>query len=271
MLNTGQLTQPFRSLGFIHTLDKLKFYYQWIKNHGRNRQFRLNYPRVVLPPDYMLFESFKLDYNKYYTDGYDTATWLIDELSPFIQFTKKKILDWGCGPARIARHLPSLLPDCSISATDYNEKTISWCIKNISSVHFATNKLHPPTSYINDMFDVIYGISIFTHLSEKNHQEWYDELVRILIPGGILFLTTHGNAFKAIMTEQEKSEFDAGNLVVRGNAREGHRVFGAFHPPVFMTKLFQKHCTILLHKPGIIKEQGIEQDTWVLMKYPEKR
>jgi len=266
MLNTAQLTQPFRSLGLMHILDKLKFYYQRIKNHQHNRQFRMKYPRVVLPPDYMLFESFKLDYDKYFIDGRDSASWLINVLSPYIQLTKKKILDWGCGPARLARHLPQLLSGCTIYATDYNKKTIEWCRDHISSVRFSNNNLNPPTNYENGFFDVIYGISIFTHLSVPNHQAWFDELVRILSPEGILLLTTHGNSFKEIMTKQEKEDFNQGNLIVRGKAKEGHRVFAAFHPPAFMTRLFETHCIILNHKPGVKKEWGIEQDTWILKK-----
>jgi 2-polyprenyl-3-methyl-5-hydroxy-6-metoxy-1,4-benzoquinol methylase len=265
-MNTGQLTQPFRSLGLMHVLDIIKFQFQRIKYHGRNRQFKLKYPRIVMPPDYMLFESFKLDYDKYFNNGLDYASSLIDIWSPHIFLNKKNILDWGCGPARIARHLPSLLPTCDIFATDYNEKTIRWCKGNIPSVHFTMNNINPPTNYENEFFDVIYGISIFTHLSEPNHQGWYEELVRIVAPGGILFLTTQGNAFKEILTTQEQEDFTSGKLVVRGKAKEGHRVFSAFQPSEYMTSLFEQHCTILEHQPGVKKEWGIEQDSWLLKK-----
>ena len=159
-----------------------------------------------------------------------------------------------------------LLPECTIFATDYNKKTIAWCIENIPSVQFSINDLNPPTQYESNFFDVVFGISIFTHLSEQNHKAWFEELVRILSPGGILLLTTHGIAFKEIMTDEEKTYFDDGNLVIRGNVKEGHRVFTAFHPETYMTGLFSTTCSILKHKSGSKKDWGIEQDTWILKK-----
>jgi SAM-dependent methyltransferase len=264
--NTGHLTKPVRALGLMHVLDKIKFQYHKLKNRNRNLQFKLKYPEVILPPDYMLFESFKLDYETYFIDGRDSAIWLINFLKPHVHLADKKILDWGCGPARLTRHLPSLLPDCKIFGTDYNPVTIEWCRKNIPAVQFSTNNLNPPTLYENSFFDVIYGISIFTHLSLVNHQAWFEELVRILAPGGILLLTTHGTAFKEILTEKEIEDFDRGKLIIRDKAKEGHRVFTAFHPPDSMLSLFEKQCQILSHTPGTKKDWGIEQDTWILKK-----
>ena len=263
---TGQLTKPFRALGLMHVLDKIKFQYQKLKNRKRNQQFKLEYPDVLLPPDYILFESFKLDYEKYFIDGRDSAMELIHVLKPHIDLSEKKIMDWGCGPARITRHLPLLLPHSSIFGTDYNPVTIDWCRKNISSVQFSRNDLNPPTLYENNYFDVIYGISIFTHLSEHNHQAWFEELIRMLTPGGILLLTSHGAAFKDKLTEKENESFDKGNLIIREKAKEGHRVFAAFHPPVYLRRLFEKHSQVLDHKAGEKKDWGIEQDTWILKK-----
>jgi SAM-dependent methyltransferase len=266
LMNTGRVTQPMRSLGLMHVLDNFKFIFQLLKYKRSNQQFKSSHPDIALPPNYMLFESFKLDYEKYFTNGKDSAQSLINELSPFIEWKNKNILDWGCGPARLSRHLPTMLPDCIIYATDYNPKTIAWCIENIPSVQFSVNDLYPPTQYESDFFNVIIGISIFTHLSERNHRVWFEELVRILTQGGIVLLTTHGIAFKEIMTEDEKTNFDKGKLVVRGKVKEGHRVFTAFHPPEYMTALFNSKCIILQHKQGSKKDWGIEQDTWILKK-----
>ena len=36
------------------------------------------------------------------------------------------LLDWGCGTGRIARHLPTLLPDALLYACDTNESIIEW-------------------------------------------------------------------------------------------------------------------------------------------------
>lgn len=266
-MNTGKLTKPFRDLGLMHALDKLKFGYQKWKNSTRNARFAQAHPELKFPPDYMLFEAFQLDYQKYYEGGEQTAKWLMGLLEPHTDWVGKTILDWGCGPARVVRHFPKLLGNTTeIHGTDYNPNTIAWCKENIPGAQFAINQLDPPTSYSNGKFDLVYGISIFTHLSEQNHSKWFDELMRISKKGGVLLLTTHGDVFKAKLADQERQLFEQGKLVERGKVVEGHRVFAAFQPPSYMRQLFEPQAEILEHLPGQQKSWGLEQDVWILKK-----
>jgi ubiquinone/menaquinone biosynthesis C-methylase UbiE len=266
-MNTGLLTFWIRQLGLMHHLDKLKYWLVKTKNASKNNQFLQNHPNIVLPPDYILFESFKMDYEKYFVGGQKSATWVKEQIQPYIPIEQVKILDWGCGPARILRHLPTLFDAKSqFFGTDYNENTIQWCQNHLKNIHFAKNDLHPPLAYEAHFFNAIYGISIFTHLSETNHRLWFDELCRVLKQGGILLLTTHGTVFKAIMTDSEKQQFDNQQLVIRDKAIEGHRVFTTFHPPTFMKILFEIHCDVLAHQIGIKESWGLNQDVWILRK-----
>jgi len=113
-------------------------------------------------------------------------------------------LDWGCGPARIIRHLPKLLPNTSLYGTDYNAKSIAWNKANFQKISFELNNINPPTSFEDGFFDAIYGLSIFTHLSEENHFNWISELYRISSPGAILILTTHGQAYREKLLPADK-------------------------------------------------------------------
>lgn len=267
MLNTGKITKPFRSLGLMHFLDRLKFQSQRLKNGKKNRAFRSNHPNLVLPPDYMLFEAFQLDYDKYFIGGKETAKWVVDHLTAYATVDKAHILDWGCGPGRVIRHMPELLgKEASVFGTDYNEDTIKWCSENIKGISFSKNEVSPPLSYANGCFDFVYGLSIFTHLSEPNHHSWYDELIRVSKSGAILLLTTHGTAFQNILTKSEQKDFSSGKLVTRGNVVEGHRVYAAFHPPEWMNKLFSEKSIVLNHIPGKVVSWGIEQDVWIMQK-----
>lgn len=267
-MNTGKLTYIFRKLGLMHALDKLKFNYYRIKNKTLNNHFVSENPTAVIPPDYIMFESFQLNYDKYYNGGRETARWIISKIEEYTLIDNKRILDWGCGPARVIRHLPEVVGNnCQFYGTDYNAKTIKWCTSFIDGIEFNLNDLNPPISYTSDFFDIIYGISIFTHLSEKNHVDWSKELVRILKPKGILVLTSHGEVFKAILTDSEVDAFNTGKLIVRDRAIEGHRVFAAFHPSEYMRNLFESSgLKVLAHEPGQKKDWGIEQDTWFLQK-----
>jgi ubiquinone/menaquinone biosynthesis C-methylase UbiE len=221
---------------------------------------------VKLPPDYMLYESFRMDYRNYYNDGRDTALWLVQELSHYASSTNLKILDWGCGPARVVRHLPELLPHAKIVASDYNEQTVSWCKTHVHGVEFVKNSVSPPLPFHDQSFDIIYALSVFTHLSLENHYRWREEIYRLLSPGGIFLFTTQGNIFISKLSEIEKKKFLLGELVVRGKVKEGHRLFSAFHPQQFIHSIFSDKWRVLKFTNGKMKDWGPEQDVWIVQK-----
>ncbi len=265
-MNTGKITQPFRKLGLIHLFDKVKFKYIQAKNRKENKAFREANQDVTLPPDYLIFETFHLNYQSYYFGGKSSAKDIVAEANRFTQLKQKKILDWGCGPGRIIRHLHEFVEDCDIYGVDYNPTNLNWCKENIPNVHFSKNEVNPPLEFEASTFDFIYGISIFTHLSAPNHQAWIDELARICASGGIVYLTSHGPIYKRILTEDERKQYDQGDLVTRGNAIEGHRVYAAFQPPSYFRALLEAQFEVLHYHEGIEESWGIDQDHWIIRK-----
>jgi len=250
----------------MHLADRLNFFYQKFRNRKNNKLFKANNPDVVLPPDYMIYESFQMNYENYFNDSVSTAAWLISYFQKHIELKYIKILEWGCGPARIVRHLPSLLDrSCEIFGSDYNQQTIDWCKKNIPNINFLRNNLQPPLEFEENFFDIIYATSVFTHLSEEMHYAWFNELKRLCKPNGIIFLTTHGDNCKSKLTDEELKLFEAGKLVVRGNVKEGHRTFAAYQPPEFMRKLFSE-MEILEHITREPEGDYIPQDVWIIRK-----
>jgi SAM-dependent methyltransferase len=266
-MNRGRISNILRKLKVLYFFDWLHFVFQKIIFRKVNRNFMRQYPEVILPTDYMMYESFQLNYKKYYFDGIESAEWLTGHLMRYRNLVNLKILDWGCGPGRIIRHLPDFTgTGCEFYATDYNQKTIDWCKTNLHGISFNKNSLEANLPYKDDFFDFIFGLSVFTHLSEEKHIEWFDELYRILKPGGILFVTTQGRNFICKLTESEKVLFEKGDIVVRGKVKEGHRTYSAFHPKDYMFRLFGK-AEILAHieqEPG--KGKGIPQDIWIVRK-----
>ena len=268
-MNKQQFSSFIRTLGLSGIADKTRFHLVRYFKRKENKLFRQNNPGVVLPPDYLIYESFQMNYHKYFIGGKEDALWLVELLQKHGNITHASILDWGCGPARIIRHLPSILgPSNTYVGTDYNPVTIEWNRKNIPGVRFELNGLNPPTSFQDNEFDFIYGISVFTHLSMENHERWTNELWRIAKEGAIILLTTSGNAFKEKLTDEELIQFNAGQLVTRGKVKEGHRMYSAFHPPSFLKSLFEKAGFVILeHIPGERKTVTyISQDMWVLKK-----
>lgn len=260
------LMNGIRKAGLIKSFDWLYFQWNRFLYRRKNRLFQKTHPEIILPPPYMLYEAYRLDYEAYYTDGKDTATWIAEQVSGFIQLSEIRILEWGCGPGRIVQHIPIVFQKSEVFASDYNKQTIEWCNKHINKVSFSVNQLSPPLSYPPEFFDLVYALSVFTHLSEEHHLAWLEELYRVLKINGLLLITTQGNAFLSKLSENEKEKFNKSKAVVRAGVKEGHRSFSAFQPENFMRNLFSGHWKILRFIPGKIQDWGAEQDTWIVQK-----
>ncbi|AWI25017.1 class I SAM-dependent methyltransferase [Flavobacterium pallidum] len=265
-MTKAQFSGLLRKTGLIMLMDRLRFSLMWLKKYRHNADFRKRNPNVRLPPDYLIYESFQMNYEKYYTGSIKSAQNVANCIGRHIELSNVNILDWGCGPGRVIRQLPDIVgPGCRFYGTDYNGKTIAWCKENLPGIDFNHNTIEASLPYPDEFFDVIYGISIFTHLSEKMHDDWYRELSRVLKVNGVMYLTTQGDNFRLKLTPQELQRFDKGELVVRGSVTEGHRMFSAFQPKAFMRKLFNDN-TILEHIVTDPQPDWIPQDEWLLLK-----
>jgi SAM-dependent methyltransferase len=261
------LSATLRNVGLLYVVDKLFYLNNRWQNRRRNARFLQEHPNVKLPPDYLMFESFQLDYYKYFEESKQSAKWVADHYKRHSQNQTPVILDWGCGPGRVIRHLPYFFEaGATFFGTDYNADSIKWCSHNLPGISFNHNGLEAKLPYEDDTFDFIYGISIFTHLSEPKHREWFLELKRVLKSGGVMLLTTQGDNFKTKLTPNELERYNAGELVVRGNVKEGHRTYSAFQPKAYMRNLFVD-VTILEHierKPE--SGRALPQDVWLIEK-----
>ena len=108
---------------------------------------------------------------------------------------KGHTLDWGCGCGRVTRWLlEDRMPDVAVVGADIDSVSIRWCREHLDRGRFEELPLHPPTSFDDQQFSVILGISVFTHLPEQTQFEWLKELHRISKPGALVLTTTHGQS-----------------------------------------------------------------------------
>lgn len=100
------------------------------------------------------------------------------------------VLDWGVGCGRVARHLaPALGP--AFFGCDIDADNVAWCSANLPGSYVPT-RLEPSLPYADGTFDVVYGVSVFTHLRSEWELRWLEELHRVLRPGGTMLVTVHG-------------------------------------------------------------------------------
>lgn len=108
-----------------------------------------------------------------------------------------RILDWGCGCGRVIAQLLKLIPPQRLFGCDIDAEAIAWDIDNLSGPEFTRINPYPPTSYADSYFDLIYGISVMTHLDERTQMLWLAELRRIASRDGILVLSVIGETLRS--------------------------------------------------------------------------
>jgi 2-polyprenyl-3-methyl-5-hydroxy-6-metoxy-1,4-benzoquinol methylase len=106
--------------------------------------------------------------------------------------TAHGILDWGCGCGRVIREIMKFVTPATLTGCDIDTEAIAWDKKHIPGPTFDRIDPYPPTSYSAGAFDLIYGISVMTHLDEQTQLSWLRELSRIASQGGIVALTVIG-------------------------------------------------------------------------------
>jgi len=149
-------------------------------------------------------------------------------------------------------------PGAVLYGTDYRDESVAWCRDHLDGITFYVNKLAPPLPFSDGFLDCVYAISVLTHLSEAKHFEWMKELARVIRPGGILIVTTLGDASTDRLLKSERLLYDAGKLVVRGQVQEGKKWHLAYQPSPFMRDQLLKDWQIISHSSFTNT-----QDCWV--------
>lgn len=101
-----------------------------------------------------------------------------------------KVLDFGCCSGRVLHYFDPrrfVLYGCDVDPT-----AISFISRGYPHVHSCCSDYRPPLPYEDGAFDVIYSVSIWTHLPMDLQMPWLEEMRRILKPGGLLLITTMG-------------------------------------------------------------------------------
>lgn len=140
-----------------------------------------------------------------------------------------RVLDFGCGCGRVARHWPAIGAPQTLHGCDYNARAVKWCRRNLPFLDAAVNDLAPPLPYGDDEFDLVYALSVFTHLDADMQRAWMTELRRIVKPGGLIFFTIKGDRHAGEELQGDDLErYRRGDLVVTHQAAQGLNLCAAY-------------------------------------------
>ena len=159
----------------------------------------------------------------------------------------QSVLDFGCGCGRVTRYFRDHHGE--VAGSDVNRDAVSWCRSNLPFARFEANGLAPPLAFDDESFDLVYALSVFTHLTADLQLAWRDELRRVLRPGGRLLVTTHGQSYLQRLDEDERARFERGELVVRWAEVVGSNLCSAYHPETYLRDTFAQGFAFLELEP----------------------
>ena len=182
-----------------------------------------------------------------------------------------RILDWGCGCGRVFRYLSQGALSHLVGA-DIDIDNIEWCKRNFPDAEFHAVPLMPPTPLPSATFDLVIGISVFTHLREESQHAWLRELSRICTNGGLLLVTIHGPMAEAranLSDEQHRKWISEGflatgrNVDLAGAISDDDYYVNSLHTPDYVRREWGRHFEILEIREGYIANH---QDLVVMRK-----
>ena len=146
----------------------------------------------------------------------------------------KAILDFGCGCGRVMRHWPAD-GGPEVYGCDYNPSLVAWCAESLAPARVTRNELAPPTPYVSESFDLVYALSVFSHLDESLQRDWLAEFRRLLRPGGLLVISVLGDTMRHRLSATERASFDRGEMVVQRPRMAGRNLCTVYHPRSHVT------------------------------------
>ncbi|HWH12709.1 MAG TPA: class I SAM-dependent methyltransferase [Solirubrobacteraceae bacterium] len=103
-------------------------------------------------------------------------------------------LDFGCSSGRVVRVLAAAYPQTDWHGCDPNAEAIAWATHALPAIDFFRSGEHPPLPLADASLDLVFAISIWSHFEPALGLRWFDEMHRLIAPGGHLVFTTHGLA-----------------------------------------------------------------------------
>jgi len=140
---------------------------------------------------------------------------IVARLPPDWTFAGKRILDFGCGAGRTLRHFATEASEAEVWGCDIDEPSIGWLSERLCPpFHVLLNGPEPPLDQPSSSFDLIWGISVFTHLADS-WSHWLVELHRLLRTDGLLYLTFMGSGTSELIAGEPWDETRVGMNVLK--------------------------------------------------------
>jgi SAM-dependent methyltransferase len=198
--------------------------------------------------------------------GRETRDQILSMLPGDWSMEGKRVLDFGCGAGRTLRHFLSDASQAEFWGCDIDTPSVDWLKQNLSPpLHVFRNPPQPPISRPNGYFDLVYAISVFTHLTDT-WSEWLLDLHRVLGEGGLLITTYMGEGMSEQIAGEPWQEDRVGMNVLRAWQSWDQGGPSVLHSDWWIRAHWSRAFEILevQHRPQMGGELG--RHAWVLMR-----
>lgn len=130
---------------------------------------------------------------EYISDGWRTLSELLLLLEKLnIRLSNcGSFLEFASGFGRFTRHLVNPVGSSRLWVSDVVDGSIDF-LRDTFGVSGFYSSLDPRRIDVEKKFEIIFVLSLFSHLPEASWQPWISKLMSMLEPGGVLIFTTHG-------------------------------------------------------------------------------
>lgn len=256
----GRLRQAAKGIAPLYWFAGLLNYVGFRVKLARANQAARGQDLSRLPPAMLRYRVHRaFDVESYLSNGRIIAQCLIDALVAHgVVLKDLTVLDFACGPGRVIGEFAQATESCVLHGSDIDRQAISWAQSHLSSIaRFAVNSAATPTDYVDAMFDVIYSVSLFTHLDASTQDAWLAEMLRLLKPGGVLLATTHGRFTHDSCTPGELARLKLDGIVYRTDRKGRFKVDGlpdfyqtTFHTREYVKEHWGRFLPVVDHREG---------------------
>ncbi|MFD3300191.1 methyltransferase domain-containing protein [Aquipseudomonas alcaligenes] len=176
---------------------------------------------------------------------------------------RTRAVDFGSGWGRYTRFMLKYVHPDNLYGLEVNSAMVEHCRKSFGMANFIKVESYPPCDLRDNLVDLVFGYSVFSHLAPACANAWIEEFARIMRPGGLLLMTTQGRTFidycrniresgnrshpwfvslaKAFAdTEQAYRDYDAGEFLHYGEGQYGGSYGESLIPRGYVEKAWLK-------------------------------